>query len=134
MAVKQYQDLIAWQKAIELVTEIYRASSGFPRDEVYGLTSQLRRAAVSVPSNIAEGQGRASSGEFIQFLCHARGSLFEVETQVVVAHKLSYLSDAQSAILIGRISELGRVLNGLIKSVQNRKASRASHQPLDTGH
>ena len=134
MTVKQYQDLIAWQKAIELVIEIYRASSGFRRDEMYGLTSQLRRAAVSVPSNIAEGQGRASSGEFIQFLCHAGGSLFELETQVVVAHKLSYLSDAQSAMLAGRISELGRILNGLIKSVQCRKNSGASHQPLATGH
>jgi four helix bundle protein len=124
MAVKEYKDLIAWQKAIALVTEIYRASNSFPRDEVYGLTSQLRRAAVSVPSNIAEGQGRATTGEFIQFLCHARGSLFEVETQVIVANNLDYFSDAQLEALIEKVSELGRVLNGLITSLQQRKDSR----------
>ena len=134
MTVKKYQELIAWQKAIALVTEIYKASSGFPREEMYGLTSQLRRAAVSVPSNVAEGQGRATSGEFIQFLCHARGSLFEVETQVIVAHNLSYLSDAQCEMLIANISELGRILNGLISSLQRRKKMLASHQPLVTGH
>jgi four helix bundle protein len=127
MAVKQYQDLIAWQKAITLVTEIYKASSSFPRDEMYGLTSQLRRAAVSVTSNIAEGQGRATSGELIQFLCHARGSLFELETQVIVANNLSYVADAQREALIAKISELGRILNGLITSLQRRKRSGASH-------
>ena len=134
MAVKQYQDLIAWQRAIALVTDIYKMSSSFPRDEMYGLTSQLRRAAVSVPSNIAEGQGRASSGEFIQFLGHARGSLFELETQVIVAHNLTYLSDAQCEALTAKISELGRILNGLITSVQRRKETGPSHQPLATGH
>jgi four helix bundle protein len=134
VTIKKYQELIAWQKAIALVTEIYKASGSFPRDEIYGLTSQLRRAAVSVPSNVAEGQGRATSGEFIQFLCHARGSLFEVETQVIVAHNLSYLSDAQCETLIANISELGRILNGLITSLQNRKKMIASHQPLATGH
>jgi four helix bundle protein len=134
MVVKQYQDLIAWQKAIALVTEIYSASNNFPRDEVYGLTSQLRRAAVSIPSNIAEGQGRATSGEFIQFLCQARGSLFEVETQVIVAHNLKYLSDAQRDALASQISELGRILNGLVTSIQRRKSSGTSHRPLATGH
>jgi len=134
VAVKQYQDLIAWQRAIALVTDIYKMSSSFPRDEMYGLTSQLRRAAVSVPSNIAEGQGRASSGEFIQFLGHARGSLFELETQVIVAHNLTYLSDAQCEALTAKISELGRILNGLITSVQRRKETGPSHQPLATGH
>ena len=134
MPVKQYQDLIAWQKAIGLVTDIYRTSSSFPRDEMYGLTSQLRRAAISIPSNIAEGQGRASTGEFIQFLCHARGSLFEVETQVIVAHNLGYVSTVQMDALIAKISELGRVLNGLITAVQGRKKTGASHHPLVTSH
>jgi four helix bundle protein len=92
MQVKSYQQLIAWQKAIALVTHIYSVTAGFPRDEIYGLTSQLRRAAVSVPSNIAEGQGRATKGEFVQFLCHARGSLYEVETQIVIATNLGYIS------------------------------------------
>jgi four helix bundle protein len=134
VAVKQYQDLIAWQKAIALVTEIYKASSSFPRDEMYGLASQLRRAAVSVPSNIAEGQGRASTGEFIQFLCHARGSLFELETQITVANNLAYLSNVQRDVLIERVSELGKILNGLIASVQSRKRAGAGHQALATSH
>jgi four helix bundle protein len=81
LQAKSYQQLIAWQKAVALVTDIYSITAGFPRDEIYGLTSRLRRAAVSVPSNIAEGQGRATKGEFVQFLCHARGSLYEVETR-----------------------------------------------------
>jgi len=122
MIVKKYQDLIAWQKGIALVGEVYRISSNFPREEIYGLTSQVRRAAVSVPSNIAEGQGRASSGEFIQFLCHARGSLYEVETQVIVANNLGYISAEQAEVLIQKIGELGRILNGLITSLQARKS------------
>ena len=129
---RHYRDLIAWQKAISLVTVIYKVSSNFPRDEMYGLTSQLRRAGVSVPSNIAEGQGRASTGEFIQFLCHARGSLFEVETQVIVACNLSYLGAAERDSLMSEISELGRILNGLITSLRRRKSSAlaTSHSPL----
>src|SRR3974390_1580167 len=86
-----YTDLVVWQKAVELVTEIYKATSTFPREEMFGLTSQMRRSAVSVPSNIAEGQGRATKGEFIQFLAHARGSLFELETQVLIAGELGDL-------------------------------------------
>ncbi len=128
MPVKKYQELIAWQKAIALVTDVYEATRTFPRDEIYGLTSQLRRAAVSIPSNIAEGQGRASSGEFLQFLCHARGSLFEVETQIIVANNLGYLSDEERDALVEKISELGRILNGLITSVHARKKDfLASH-------
>src|SRR6476659_1156091 len=90
-AVRSYQDLVAWQKAMDLVELVYGATRGFPREEVYGLTSQVRRAAVSVPSNIAEGQGRASTKEFLHHLSIARGSLFEVETQVLVAQRLGYL-------------------------------------------
>jgi four helix bundle protein len=82
---ESYRDLIAWRKAMDLVTDIYRATQAFPRDELYGLTNQLRRAAVSVPSNIAEGQARFSRKEFHHFLSHARGSLVEIETQVTIA-------------------------------------------------
>jgi four helix bundle protein len=96
----------------------YAITSAFPRDEIYGLTSQLRRAAVSIPSNIAEGQGRATRGEFVQFLCHARGSLYEVETQIVVAANLGYITPDRQEPLGVRISELGRILNGLITSLQ----------------
>lgn len=121
MQVKSYQQLIVWQKAIALVTEIYKVSSMFPREEVYGLTSQLRRAAVSVPSNIAEGQGRATKGEFIQFLCHARGSLYEVETQILIGGNLGYITFEQQQSLISSVTELGRILNGLITTLQEQR-------------
>ncbi len=130
MQLKRYQELIAWQKAIALVTEIYSLTSAFPQAEIYGLTSQLRRATVSVPSNIAEGQGRATKGEFIQFLCHARGSLYEVETQVVISRNLGYLTLEQQESLLAALGELGRILNGLITSLQQKQA-RSS---LATGH
>jgi four helix bundle protein len=131
MRVKKYQELIAWQKAIAVVTEIYSITSAFPQNEIYGLTSQLRRAAVSVPSNIAEGQGRATPGEFIQFLCHARGSLYEVETQVVIARNLRYVTLEQQESVLGALSELGRILNGLIASLQQKNNLR---RQLATGH
>ena len=87
MALHSYEDLIAWQKAVDLVAEVYRATRSFPKDELYGLTAQLRRAAVSIPSNIAEGQGRLSTGEFKQFLGHARGSLYELNPPLRIAEK-----------------------------------------------
>ena len=110
-----YQDLIAWQKAMDLVEATYRTTGTFPQKETYGLTSQIRRAAVSIPSNIAEGQGRHSRGEFKQFLGHARGSLFEVETQLLPAHRFKYLS--QPDPLLSQTAELSRILNGLIASL-----------------
>ena len=90
---RSYKDLVAWQKAMELVTATYRASANFPKDDLFGLTSQLRRAAVSIPSNIAEGQGRLSEKEFRYFLGQSRGSLMEVETQLQIAQNLGYLND-----------------------------------------
>src|SRR5271167_4380845 len=111
--ISSYKDLVVWKKSMALVTEVYAATARFPREEFYGLTSQLRRAAVSVPSNIAEGQGRATRGEFVQFLCHARGSLYEVETQIVVGTNLGYITGEQQQGLALRVSELGRILNGL---------------------
>ena len=115
--ISSYRDLVVWQKAVELVTAVYIATLNFPRQEVFGLTSQLRRCAVSVPSNIAEGQGRATKGEFIQFLSHARGSLFELETQVCIATKLGYLSTERSRSLALRAEEIARILNGLLTSL-----------------
>ena len=126
MQLKHYQQLIAWQKAIALVTEVYSATKSFPRDEIYGLTSQIRRAAVSVPSNIAEGQGRATRGEFVQFLGYARGSLCEVETQIVIAANLHYIAPDIRDMLSDRITELGRILNGLIASLEKRTVSTSS--------
>jgi four helix bundle protein len=121
MQVKSYQDLIAWQKAISLVTEIYRLTAQFPGHEIYELTSQLRRASVSTPSNIAEGHGRATGGEFIQFLGHARGSLCEAQTQIFIAHGLGYIPQEREHTVIVMTDELGRILNGLIASIEGRK-------------
>jgi len=117
--VRSYRDLIAWQQSIELVTVIYRETRRFPDDERFGLTTQLRRSAVSIPSNIAEGQGRCSTGEFRQFLGYARGSLLELETQISIQN-LGYFSPEQSKILVDRAAEIGRILNGLINSLKNR--------------
>lgn len=115
---RYYKDLIVWQKAIELVTEIYRATKPFPKEEMYGLTNQLRRAAVSIPSNIAEGQGHLSDKEFRRFLGHARGSLMELETQTYIASNLDYLTKDRTKDLLEREAEVGRLLNGLLNSLK----------------
>jgi len=133
--VSSYKDLVVWQKSVELVIEVYAATAKFPREETFGLTSQLRRCAVSVPSNIAEGQGRATRGEFVQFLAHARGSLLELETQVHIAGKLGYLSGEREGSIEARVDEVARILNGLLTSlgVAKRKPL-AIHYPLTTNH
>ena len=122
-----YRQLIAWQRSMALVTHVYRASQSFPSSEMYGLTSQMRRAAVSIPSNIAEGKGRDSTKEYFQFLCRARGSLLELETQIEIARNLDYLSEQAYRELTEHSSEVGRVLNGLTSAIQ--KKSRLS-RPL----
>jgi four helix bundle protein len=109
-----YRDLIVWQRAMELVVEVYRCTKGFPREEMFGLAAQMRRAAVSVPSNIAEGKGRYSQKELVQFLFHARGSLLELQTQITVAERLGYLSESDAIDLEGRSAMVGRLLNGLV--------------------
>ncbi|MGA9308317.1 MAG: four helix bundle protein [Candidatus Sulfotelmatobacter sp.] len=103
-----------------LVLNVYRCTQAFPKIETYGLTSQLRRAVISVPSNIAEGQGRLSTGEFRQFLGNARGSLMEVETQILVAQDLGYFDQNQSEALLSATAEVGRILNGLLASLPKR--------------
>ena len=103
--VRSYRDLVLWQKAVDLVTDIYSVTAVFPKPELYGLADQMRRSAVSIPSNVAEGQGRASKGEFIQFLCHARGSIFELETQIVIAMNLGYVSRDAEARLASKATE-----------------------------
>jgi len=117
MAIKSYTELVAWQKSVDLVTTVYQISQQFPKEEIYGLTSQIRRAAVSIPSNIAEGQGRLSTGEFKQFLGHARGSLAEVKTQIHIAQKLQYVSPIQAGEVLEYCNEVGRILNGLLTAI-----------------
>src|SRR5690242_21809467 len=102
-----YRDLKAWQKAVDLVTEIYKCTQAFPKDETYGLVAQLRRAAVSVASNIAEGKGRYSDKEFAHFLRQSQGSLFEIETQLTIAFRLGYLPEAVLNELSNRAAEIG---------------------------
>ena len=113
-----YKDLVAWRKAMVMALDIYRATRAFPKDETYGLGSQLRRAAVSVPSNIAEGQGRYSRREFHRFLNNARGSVSEIETQIILARELAYLPRTEADDLLMKAAELGRILNGLIASTR----------------
>jgi four helix bundle protein len=117
----RYQDLIAWQKAKSFASEIYHATEPFPKAEIYGLTSQLRRAAVSVVSNIAEGQGRLTKGEFCHFLGQARGSLLELETQLSIAVDLHFLDEGEHQKLEVQSSEVRRLLNGLIESMRPHK-------------
>ena len=116
-----YRDLIVWQKAMQFTQAIYSATQSFPRDEVYGLTSQLRRAAVSVPSNIAEGHGRLSDRSLRIFLAQARGSLYEVETQVQIASTLGYLDAAAAEGLATSSAEVGRLINGLLRTLRARE-------------
>jgi len=115
-----YKDLIVWQKAMDLVTDIYRETAKFPHGEMYRLTSQVRRAAVSVPSNIAEGQGRLSENEFRHFLGMARGSLMEVETQLRIAENLGYIQHEHSLKLEHSAGEVGKILNGLIAKISRQ--------------
>jgi four helix bundle protein len=122
MEGSSFRDLRVWQQAIELALSVYRFSEAFPKHEVYGLSQQMRRAAVSVASNIAEGKGHRSDKEFRHFLFHARGSLMELETQILLAGKLQYLSAEQSALLQGTATQVGRSLTGLINSLNSRAA------------
>jgi four helix bundle protein len=115
-----FEDLRVWQAAMKLVLCVYRATSAFPKHEQYGLSSQMRRAVVSVASNIAEGKGRASDRELVLFLGHSRGSLYELQTQVRIAGELGYLEIADTELLISQTAEVGRLLNGLIKAFPRR--------------
>ena len=117
-----FHDLRVWQEAMDLTEEIYRVTINFPKHELYGLTSQMRRAAVSVPSNIAEGKGHRSDPEFVRFLFHARGSLLELQTQLLIARRLQYLSE-EKAEELGRCGDsIGRGLNALINRFRSTAA------------
>jgi four helix bundle protein len=121
MQINSYRDLLAWQKGIELTEAIYRISKCFPPEELYGLTNQVRRAAVSIPSNIAEGAGRNTSGEFVQSVGHSRGSLFELETQLIVAERVRYLSQSELRPVFDLTDEIGRLTAGLIRSLSGQR-------------
>lgn len=128
MKTRRFRELLVWQQSMSLAREVYAVTKGFPRDETFGLTSQLRRAAVSIPSNIAEGHGRLSDKSFAVFLSQARGSLFEVETQLELAAGLGYFQSERLAVLLSQCETITRMINGLLKSI--REQSRPAQSPL----
>jgi four helix bundle protein len=123
MAVQSYRQLIAWQKAMELVRLVYELTDKFPREERFGLTIQIRKAVVSVPSNIAEGQGRNSTKEFINHLSIAYGSLMETETQNLIAEMRKYITSDESNSVLEKAAEVGRLVNGLTNSLVKKLSS-----------
>jgi four helix bundle protein len=118
--INSYKELIVWQKSIELVTDVYSLTRNFPSEEKFGIVNQLNRAIVSVPTNIAEGWGRGSSKNYLQFLRTSRGSLMEVETLILISKNLCYINDNEFQKITIGIEEVGKILQGLIKSVQQK--------------
>ena len=116
--VRNYRELIVWQKAMDLVELVYQATRQFPKEELYGLTSQIRRSAVSIPSNIAEGQARKSTAEFLNFLSIANGSRAEMETQILLAQRLSYATSDTAQQILNLSAEVNRLLNGLMNRLK----------------
>ena len=114
-----YKELKVWRKGIHLVKDIYKATAAFPKEELFGLVDQLRRASISIPSNIAEGNGRHSRGEYIRYLHIARGSCYEMETQVIISKELGFLDEAQYQSLSTQIDEVGRMLNAMIQKLSS---------------
>ena len=117
--MNSYRDLIVWQKSLKLVTDLYKSTKSFPKNETYGLTAHIRKTAVSVPSNIAEGYGRGSKSDYVRFLKIARGSLYELQTQLEISLNLEYLSKDVFEVLANQVNEIERMLNSLVKKVQS---------------
>ncbi len=120
MAGQNYRDLDVWNEAMDFVVACYRITDAFPKTEMYGLSTQLQRAVVSIPANIAEGQGRQHLKEFLQYTAVAYGSLAEVETHIQIAKRLDYIDEAMENLLLEKASRIGRMLNGLRKSIHDR--------------
>jgi len=115
-----YRDLDVWRRSMSLVKNIYALTSSFPREEIYGLTSQIRRAAVSIPSNIAEGHAKRSTKEFHRFCNISLGSIAELETQLLIAESLNYADTARVQSFLADLSELGKMLNSLLNGLERR--------------
>ena len=122
--VRSYRDLRVWQHGMDLVVECYQATQRFPKSELYGLVSQMRRAAVSIPSNIAEGHGRSHTGQYVQHISIANGSLMELETQILIAARLNFLNREESRDFLSRTADLGRMIAGLLGKLQEKRRSR----------
>jgi len=119
--IKTYRDLLVWQKSMAIVTEVYKTTQSFPKDEIYGLIGQMRRCAVSIPSNIAEGYGRNSRNEYIRFLRVAMGSLYELQTQFDISSRLGYITEDYYGQLFEASREVERMLSSLIKKLENKE-------------
>jgi four helix bundle protein len=120
-----FRELRVWQGAMKMAVEVYRVSSNFPKHELYGLSQQMRRAAVSVPSNIAEGKGHRSNREFSNFLLHARGSLLELQTQLLIAQELQYLQESEGGRMLEITDGVGRALNALLKALREKNTENS---------
>jgi four helix bundle protein len=120
MSVRHYRELKVWQAAMNLAERCYLATKGFPKDELFGMTSQILRAAVSVPANIAEGQGRQSTKEFLNFLSIARGSLMELETHLILSQRVGLLKAPDAEALLNLADEISRMLSGLRRSLEQK--------------
>ena len=123
--IRTYRDLLVWQKAMTLVTEVYRLSRRFPKEETYGLTSQIRRCGVSVPSNIAEGCGRNSTSDYVRFLRMAMGSLYELQTQAEIARNLGYLDDDAFEGMYASSREIERMMSSLIRQLKQKTSGNS---------
>ena len=119
--IRSFHDLIVWQKAMALAEASYRLTGAYPRQEIYGMVAQIRRAAVSVPANIAEGYGRESTGAFIQFLRIAQGSLKELETHILLSERLKLTANERTMVVRTECEEVGRLLRALIRSLQTKE-------------
>ena len=120
--LKTHYDLDVWNKSIVLVSNIYKTTAKFPKEEIYGLTSQIKRASISIPSNIAEGASRQTNKEFTQFLYIALGSASEVETQLIIANNLGFINQDELSFLLNELGKIKKMLNGLIKHLKDRNA------------
>lgn len=125
-AIRSYRDLSVWQKSVDLVVECYQVTDSFPKSEIYGLVSQIRRSATAVPANIAEGHGRDHLGDYIRHLSIAKGSLTELETHLIVSARLTYISPESLHELLSKTAEIGRMLEGLSRSLRQRQQA---HDP-----
>ena len=119
--IVSYRDLVVWTRAMDLVEACYKLTKQLPQSEIYGLSSQIRRAAVSVPANIAEGHGRRNPGEYLQHLSIANGSLKELETHLLIARRLNYFAANEIAPALDSCAEIGRMLSGLVQKLRQRK-------------
>jgi len=132
VTIKSYRDLQVWQKAMDLVVQSYGIVVHLPRNELYGLATQIQRAAVSIPANIAEGHGREHLGDYLHHLSCANGSLMELETHVLIARKLSYITPAQLEPVLRSTAELGRMLAGLMSKLKARRDNRIPPTTTET--